>query len=74
LNHPNGTGLLNAPNKVTVTPAVYNAPTLTPPTLGGSFTVPTRASGAEVVTVSLSANIEGLFQEIIDASAPLNIS
>ncbi len=72
--HPNGTGLLNAPNKVTVTPAVYNAPTLTPPELGGSFTVPARASGSEVVTVSLSANIEGLFQEVIDNSAPLTIT
>jgi len=74
LTHPNGTGLLNAPNKVTVTPAVYNAPTLTPPTLGGSFTIPTRASGSEIVTVSLSANIEGLFQEVIDAQAPLKIT
>jgi hypothetical protein len=74
LAHPDGTGFLNAFNKVTVTPAVYNAPTLTPPKLGGSFTVPLRASGSEIVTVSLAANIEGLFQEIISASTPLKIS
>lgn len=36
-----------ATNAVTVTPAVYNAPTLTPPKLGGSFTVPTGITGAE---------------------------
>jgi hypothetical protein len=45
------------PNTVAVTPAVYNYPVLTPPTISGGFTVPTGVKGSQSVTVTYQADL-----------------
>ena len=47
-----------AANKITVTPAVYNYPVLTPPKIYGGFTVP-AIRGDETVTVTYTAPLLG---------------
>ncbi len=47
-----GTPKATATNTITVTPAVYNNPVLTPPSISGGFTVPAGLSGREKVTVT----------------------
>jgi hypothetical protein len=47
-----------AANDITVTPAVYNYPVLTPPKISGGFTVP-AISGKETVTVTYEAPLLG---------------
>jgi len=69
----NGTKSVLAANTITVAPAVYNAPTLTPPKLSGSFTVPAGITGNVKVSVNYSASLE-VFPLDNAASAPLNIS
>jgi hypothetical protein len=61
-----------AANNITVTPAVYNYPVLTPPKISGGFTVPS-VRGDETVTVTYSAPLLGeTFYNI--ASAPLDVT
>jgi hypothetical protein len=61
-----------AANEITVTPAVYNYPVLTPPKISGGFTVPS-VRGDETVTVTYSAPLLGeTFYNI--ASAPLDVT
>ena len=43
-------------NTVSVTPAVYNEPTLTPPILSGGFSLPAAATGSSV-TITYSATL-----------------
>jgi hypothetical protein len=50
---------VTAPNTVTVTPAVYNRPVLTPPKLSGGFTVPTGIKGKVTATVAYQATLLG---------------
>ena len=50
---------VTAPNTITVTPAVYNKPVLTPPKLSGSFTVPAGLRGKSTATVSYGATLLG---------------
>lgn len=50
---------VTAPNDITVSPAVYNAPTLTPPKISGDFTVPPKATGQRTVTVTYQATLLG---------------
>jgi hypothetical protein len=69
----NGKRYFSAGNTVTLTPAVYNAPTLTPPKISGSFKVPAVPAGAYRVIVNYSASLEG-FQFTNTASAPLHVS
>jgi hypothetical protein len=66
-------GVVNAPNTVTVTPASYNNPVLTPPKLSGSFTVPKGARGKESVTVTYTSDLLG-FDLSNSASAPLKVT
>ena len=47
-----------AANEITVTPAVYNYPVLTPPKISGGFTVP-AIRGHETVTVTYTAPLLG---------------
>jgi hypothetical protein len=66
-----GRGLRDAvPNTVTVTPAVYNYPVLTPPVISGGFTVPAAAIGHVRVTVDYAATLLG-FPLANKVSAPL---
>jgi hypothetical protein len=63
-----------AANKITVTPAVYNYPVLTPPKISGEFTVPT-ISGDEIVTVTYTAPLLGsTFYNIASATKRLNVT
>ncbi len=60
-----------AANEITVTPAVYNYPVLTPPMISGGFTVP-EIKGHETVTVTYTAPLLGeTFYNI--ASAPTRL-
>ena len=52
--------IVTAANNITVSPAVYNRPVLTPPKISGGFTVPAGLSGAQKVTVNYSVTIFGL--------------
>jgi hypothetical protein len=62
-----------AANNITVTPAVYNYPVLTPPKISGGFTVP-AVHGAEKVTVSYVAPLLGeTFYNIASAATPLTV-
>jgi hypothetical protein len=54
------TSRVTAANNITVRPAVYNPPVLTPPKISGGFTVPAGLSGAQKVTVNYSVTIFGL--------------
>jgi hypothetical protein len=55
-----GKSVVTAANTITVSPAVYNPPVLTPPKLSGGFTVPSGLKGGEQVTVSDGVTILGL--------------
>jgi hypothetical protein len=62
-----------ATNKITVAPAVYNYPVLTPPKISGGFTVP-AIRGDEIVTVTYTAPLLGVtFYNIASANTRLNI-
>lgn len=63
-----------AANKITVAPAVYNYPVLTPPKIAGGFTVP-AVHGAEKVTVTYAGSLLSftLFN-IASARTPLNVT
>jgi hypothetical protein len=67
-----GSTKVTAPNDVTVTPARYDAPTLTPPKLAGGFTVPPGLTGPVTVTVAYGATLLG-FPLANSASAPLKV-
>jgi hypothetical protein len=66
-------GAVSAPNTITVTPASYDEPVLTPPKLSGSFTVPKGGRGKESVSVTYTANLLG-FPLSNSASAPLKVT
>jgi hypothetical protein len=66
-------GVVTAPNTVTVTPASYDNPVLTPPKLSGSFTVPKGGRGKDSVSVTYTANLLG-FPLSNSASAPLKVT
>ena len=51
---------VTAPNNITVSPAVYNRPVLTPPKLSGGFTVPAGLKGNQSVLVAYQDTILGL--------------
>ncbi len=57
-------------NTVAISPAVYNAPVLTPPKISGGFTVPSGISGLSKLTISDSATLQGIPLSIV-ASAKL---
>ena len=62
-----------AANTITVSPAVYNYPVLTPPKISGGFTVP-AISGDETVTVTYTAPLLGsTFYNIASAAKPLKV-
>ena len=61
------------PNTVSVTPAVYNPPTLTPPKISGSLYVITKGHGNRDVTVTYSASLDGIPLSIT-ASARLYVT
>ncbi|MGB7050760.1 MAG: hypothetical protein WBG41_04260 [Acidimicrobiales bacterium] len=67
-----GGAYVTAPNTVTVTPAVYNYPVLTPPAISGAFTVPSGTTGHQKVTVTYEANLLG-FPLANEASANLSV-
>ncbi len=48
---------VEAANSISVTPAVYNNSVLTPPAIGGGFTVPSGISGKQLVTVAYHADL-----------------
>lgn len=54
-----GKSSVTASNDITVSPAVYEEPTLTPPHISGSFTVPAIVTGRQVVTVDYVATLLG---------------
>lgn len=60
-------GSKTAANNITVTPAVYNNPVLTPPKISGTFTVPPGLHGAKQVTVTYSATV--VFTLVISAKS-----
>jgi hypothetical protein len=63
--------IVSVPNSVHVAPAVYDHSVLTPPKLGGTFTVPaTKVRGRQTVTVSYGAVLLG-FPLSNSATAPL---
>jgi hypothetical protein len=63
-----------AANEITVTPAVYNYPVLTPPKISGGFTVP-AIRGDEIVTVTYAAPLLGeTFYNIASATTRLDIT
>lgn len=68
-----GTPKTTAANTITVTPAVYNNPTLTPPSISGGFTVPSGVSGKEKVTITYSSLLLG-FPLGNSASAKLKVT
>jgi len=55
-----GSTTVTAANDITVSPAVYNPPVLTPPKLSGGFTVPAGLKGTEDVLVGYQDTILGL--------------
>ncbi len=55
-----GKKTVKAANDITVSPAVYNRPVLTPPKLSGGFTVPAGLQGKQQVAVSYQDTILGL--------------
>jgi hypothetical protein len=55
-----GKSSVTATNDITVSPAVYNRPVLTPPKLSGGFTVPAGLKGTQQVLVGYSDTILGL--------------
>jgi hypothetical protein len=61
------------PNNVTVTPAVYNRPTLVPPKISGGLNVVTRGHGNRYVTVTYSASLDGVPLSI-SASAAIYVT
>jgi hypothetical protein len=62
-----------AANDITVAPAVYNYPVLTPPKISGGFTVP-AIRGDEIVTVTYSAPLLGeTFYNIASATKRLKV-
>ena len=62
-----------AANEITVTPAVYNYPVLTPPKISGGFTVP-AIRGDEKVTVTYAAPLLGeTFYNIASATTLLKV-
>ena len=63
---------VTAPNAITVLPAVYNNPVLTPPKISGSFTVPAKATGERTVTVTYGSQLLG-FNLTNSATAPLRV-
>jgi hypothetical protein len=67
-----GGSSVKAANDVTVSPAVYNEPVLTPPKLSGDFTVPAGVHGKATVSVSYGATLLG-FPLANTASAPLRV-
>ena len=67
-----GKSSVTAPNTITVSPAVYNNPVLTPPKISGNFTVPARATGKRTVTVTYVAQLLG-FDLTNSATAPLKV-
>lgn len=69
----NATSSVTAPNAITVSPAVYNNPVLTPPKISGSFTVPRKATGKRTVTVTYVSQLLG-FDLANSATAPLKVS
>jgi hypothetical protein len=66
-------GAVTAPNAVTVSPASYDNPVLTPPKLAGSFTVPKGGRGKESVSVTYTSDLLG-FNLSNSASAPLKVT
>jgi hypothetical protein len=63
-----------AANDITVSPAVYNYPVLTPPKISGGFTVP-AIRGDEIVTVTYAAPLLGeTFYNIASATTPLDVT
>jgi len=52
--------VVTAANTISVSPAVYNPPVLTPPRISGGFTVPAGLTGAQKVTVNYGITIFGL--------------
>jgi hypothetical protein len=68
----NGTSSVTAANTITVTPAVYNEPVLTPPAISGTFTAPAKTTGATTVTVTYQATLLG-FALTNSATAPLKL-
>lgn len=63
-----------AANEITVTPAVYNYPVLTPPKISGGFTVP-AILGHEIVTVTYAAPLLGsTFYNIASATTRLKVT
>jgi hypothetical protein len=63
-----------AANEITVAPAVYNYPVLTPPKISGGFTVP-AIRGNEKVTVTYAAPLLGsTFFNIASAPTRLNVT
>ena len=66
-------GAVTAPNAVTVAPASYENPVLTPPKLAGTFTVPKGAHGKETVTVTYTSDLLG-FPLSNSASAALRVT
>ncbi len=54
-----GARTVTAPNAITVSPAVYNEPVLTPPAISGNFTVPAKTNGKQTVTVTYLASFWG---------------
>ena len=61
-----------APESLTATSASYDGKTFTPPSISGSFTVPTGVAGKHKVFVSLSMPLEGLTLQIT-AEAPVDV-
>ncbi len=55
-----GKTIVAAANNITVSPAVYNPPVLTPPKISGGFTVPAGLSGPQKVTVTYGVTIFNL--------------
>jgi hypothetical protein len=64
---------VTAPNTITVTPAVYNEPVLTPPKLSGSFTVPAGLRGKATATVAYQSTLLG-FPLSNSASQPIRFT
>ena len=67
-----GARTVTAPNAITVSPAVYNEPVLTPPAISGTFTVPAKTNGEQTVTVTYQASLLG-FTLSNSATAPLKV-
>ena len=59
-------------NTITVSPAVYNNPVLTPPKISGNFTVPAKATGKRTVTVTYGTQLLG-FNLTNSATASLKV-